>query len=159
VSTLGRRTPIIQRLVRRIDRRGPDECWPWTGRTVKGRGKLRLNDGKDLNCARALWAIVHGPIPQGYGICHTCDNRICLNMRHLFLGTQQDNIADMVAKGRQRGPCGERARHNKLTAAQVTEIRALIGQRVNRREIAARYGMAVCSIHDIRARRSWKHIP
>jgi len=74
-----------------------DDCWVW-GRTcwVKGYGRVG-----DLRAHRVMWAIVNGPIPDGLQVLHHCDNPPCVRPDHLFLGTQLDNMRDMIAKGRK----------------------------------------------------------
>lgn len=70
-------------------------CWLWTGNLTHGYaalGKKRIH--------RLMWEREHGPIPQGLYVCHKCDVPLCVNPSHLFLGTQKDNIQDMIQKGR-----------------------------------------------------------
>ena len=149
-------TPLVQRLQRYIDRRGPDECWPWTGcRHYKGYGRIQ-SQRRSVSAPRALWALVHGPIPAGYCICHTCDNPPCMNMRHWFLGTVGDNYADMRAKGRERKALGERHGLARLTKADVLAIRA---SDEPERAIAAKHGVALRTIQHVRSRATWRHIP
>lgn len=79
-------------------------CVTWMGaRNHKGYGI----DGRRGLAHRIAWAATHGPIPTGMVICHRCDNPPCINVDHLFLGTQADNIADMRAKGRERKARGD----------------------------------------------------
>lgn len=71
----------------------------WTGATLKGYGQI--GDGRCLRYThRVAWELVNGPIPDGMHVCHHCDNPPCCNVDHLFLGTDADNNADMIAKGR-----------------------------------------------------------
>jgi hypothetical protein len=74
----------------------PSGCWPWTGKiATNGYGYL-----DNMLAHRASWLIHHGPIPEGLQVLHHCDNPRCVNPDHLWLGTQADNVADMMAKGR-----------------------------------------------------------
>src|SRR5262245_20642397 len=80
-----------------------DTCWLWTGSTHRGYGQLSSPSGRGhapLRAPRVSWEIHYGPIPEGLWVLHRCDVRGCVRPDHLWLGTRQDNIADMVAKGR-----------------------------------------------------------
>jgi len=68
---------------------------------VTGYGR-RYYKGKQWRAHRAAWDEEIGPIPEGISVLHHCDNKPCHNVRHLFLGTQKDNMQDMVSKGRHR---------------------------------------------------------
>jgi hypothetical protein len=84
------------------------ECLEWIG-SAHHSGYGCISYRKKFHSAHRLaWQFAHGPIPQGLLVCHTCDNRRCVNIKHLFLGTYQDNVNDMIAKGRQFS--GERKR-------------------------------------------------
>lgn len=89
---------IEDRFWAKVDRGG--ECWRWTaGCDSSGYGSLRVEHAK-ISAHRLSWQLHHGPIPPGQNVLHRCDNPRCVRPSHLFLGTQADNIADMLAKGR-----------------------------------------------------------
>lgn len=92
-------------------------CWLWqgfifpdaivNGKTVRrGYGGIGYR-GRNSRTHRVMWVITKGSIPTGMHVCHTCDVRHCCNPDHLWLGTNRENITDMVKKG--RGPCGVKA--------------------------------------------------
>lgn len=82
-----------------VERRGPDDCWLWTGRRdTWGYGALSFR-GKSYVASRLSWAIANHAQPDGY-VCHSCDNPPCVNPAHLWLGDAAANNADKVAKGR-----------------------------------------------------------
>lgn len=107
---------------------------------------------------RAAWTEANGPIPFGLHICHKCDVPLCVNVRHLFIGTNADNVADMVAKGRGRQPIlkGEEHGNAKLTESDVLAIRC--STRLQREE-AAIYGVDKSLIGRVRRREIWKNVP
>jgi hypothetical protein len=90
--------PLVERFWARV-RKGP-ECWEFAGPTRKGYGQLGVGSGRHISAHRISWELANGPIPDGMQVLHTCDNPPCVNPAHLFLGTHQDNMDDMVAKGR-----------------------------------------------------------
>lgn len=85
----------------KVAKAGQDECWPWTAyRNRKGYGQFGLK--RDVVPAhRIAYFLVKGPIPDGFQVCHKCDNPPCCNPGHLFTGTNSDNVGDKCAKERQ----------------------------------------------------------
>lgn len=90
-----------ERFWAKVDKRGPDACWPWlASRCDSGYGKFRV--GKMTRSHRVAFELGGGEIPDGQCVLHRCDNPACCNPAHLFVGTFNDNVQDMVRKGRQR---------------------------------------------------------
>lgn len=79
--------------------RKSDGCWEWTAR-VSPEGYGEFWDDRNVRAHRFSWSLVNGPIPDGLMVCHRCDNPRCVRPDHLFLGTNRENIRDMMAKGR-----------------------------------------------------------
>jgi hypothetical protein len=145
----------------KVDVRGPDDCWLWTGSTLKsGYGMLTVRR-KGLLAHRVSWELHHGPIPVGegyHGICvlHDCDVRNCVNPGHLFLGTHLDNMDDMRAKGRNRQPRGESTAQAKLTEPKVLEIRRLYASGgYTQTELGDDFGVTQAAISAIVTRKNW----
>jgi len=134
---------------------GPDACHPWTaGRFGTGYGAARLG-GRQMGSHRAVWILAHGPIPKGLVLCHRCDNPICCNVAHLFLGTHADNIADKVSK--HRHPHGETNGRAVLTEEQVRYIREHAGPR-NKAALGRRFGVSAVLVGLVARGKIWKHV-
>ncbi len=122
-------------------------CWLWTAKTGgSGYGELWVTDesGGHLEVAsRVSYRLHRGQIPNGLCVLHTCDTPACVNPGHLFLGTQADNLADMVAKG--RSVKGEQHGGAKLSDAAVREILSLRGS-LRLREVAEQFGVSISLI-------------
>lgn len=153
--------PAAERFWKRVQH-GPS-CWLWSG-AVGNHGYGVFSVGHQYYTAhRFSYELAHGPIPEGMFVCHTCDNRRCVNPDHLFLGTPADNIHDMYSKGRQKigvKARGEQHWHTTLTEEQVQAIRSEYGKGgVILRTLAERYDVSLQTIHRIVKRQVWKHLP
>ena len=158
---------IDERWEAKINRQGSNGCWEWTAAiSDTGYGKFSIRTNVTVNCHRYSYELAHGPIPAGLHVCHHCDNRKCVNPRHLFLGTNLDNIIDSMKKGRRKGVPrpkwgpdhtlrlnrnlvlrGERHGQAKLTDEEVAEIRrADVSFRGARSALARKYGVSDCHI-------------
>lgn len=132
-------------------------CYLWTGNLSAGYGALRIGQ-KMVKAHRLAWELANGPIPAGMCVCHRCDNPLCSNPDHLFLGTIAENVADKVRKGRQARhhlARGEKNGHALLTAENVVAIR---GDRRGDTALALEYGVSRATIGDARSGRTWGHI-
>lgn len=145
-------------VARRLEKHSMPEpntgCLLWTAVVNSGGyGHLKIA-GRMVSAHRAAYEKAHGPIPTGLHVCHKCDVRSCINPEHLFLGTNADNIADMVAKARQRGAEGVRHWKAKLNPDTVRDIRSATGPQI---EIATRFGVGQQTVSRIRSGRIWRH--
>ena len=89
-------------------------------------------------------------------VLHKCDNKICVNPSHLFVGTHKDNMVDMSNKGRGGSPCGSKSHWAKLDGIDVVEIRNAEG--LTHKQLSIEYGVSRTSITNIINRKRWKHI-
>lgn len=129
-------------------------CWLWFGaRCMQGYGRIMVG-GAMTSTHRAAWVLANGPIPPGLCVCHRCDNRLCVNPRHLFVGTIADNNRDMATK--KRSTLGERNWAAKLSAGDVVAIRK---SPETEGVIARRFGVSASTVNAIRRRELWRHIP
>jgi hypothetical protein len=150
--------PLAERFWEKVQKSDePGACWLWAGATIRRYGAIRGDDGKVLYAPRVSWELANGEGPGDLHVCHSCDNPPCVNPAHLFLGTNADNQADKVAKG--RASRGEGRPSAKLTEEGVREMRALHAQGGwSFYRLAKRWGVTYRTASDVIHRRTWKHV-
>lgn len=144
---------LLKKISRHVMRSG--DCILWTGNTFFSSGRPRVNVGQKGCLAHRVMYVLHkGPIGDKL-VCHSCDNILCINPKHLWLGTPAQNSADMIAKGRNHDQNGSKNGSSKLTEAEVLQIRS---SSKSRKELASDFGVCVGTIDFIMQRKTWKHI-
>lgn len=137
--------------------RKPEGCWDWKGCCAKpGYGQFR-SEMKIYRCHRASWLLHKGEIPEGYFVCHHCDNKRCSNPDHLFLGTCKENNLDAIKKDLLPiGRSGERNPNCKLSEDRVREIRKMCKTKMTQREIAKLFGISQATVSAIKINKLWR---
>ena len=135
--------------------RRTSNCWIWIGNSKSPHHPYaRIRNGEYVH--RLAWELTRGPIPGGQFVLHKCDNMKCVRPSHLFLGTQADNMRDMVSKGRQaKGVMNHAA---KLTPKRVKKIRSLLAGGCPQAVIARRFSVSQTAIYWIKNGRNWAHV-
>lgn len=134
----------IKRFWSMVDKKSENECWPWKGPTLKGYGIFRF-ERKRWKAHRLSYLINYGENPDNLLVCHHCDNPPCVNPKHLFLGTNADNMQDKMNKGRYV------AGNAILTQEQANEIRSSC----NALELSKKYNVSISAIFDIVKGKTW----
>lgn len=150
-------------------------CWEWQASTEKrnGYGKFGLSAGGWDRAHRVAWRLVHGPIPKGMFVLHTCDNPKCVNTNHLYLGTKKDNAQDRERRGRSNHAVGvNHGRHthpgqtagSKNGRAKLDE-RAVHGlllrhfkQGMTKADLAREYGLSKTTVGHIVSGKLWPNV-
>ncbi len=160
-------TPPIERVMAKVSPIPVTGCWIYTGAVnesgygIVGRG--RRGEGND-RAHRVTYEHFVGPIPAGLFVCHHCDVPSCCNPQHLFLGTNDDNMADCWRKGRGSAPprnphvVGEAHPGAKLTAEKVREMRALRRDGWTLQALADRFGVGDVTVHHVCRGNRWRHV-
>jgi len=148
---------IEERFWEKVNVKGDDECWEWQAcKLPKGYGQFEINY-KVKQSHRVSWELHFGEIPNGLHVLHHCDNPSCVNPKHLFLGTNQDNRDDMVKKNRQAK--GEQLPHTILSKDEVLKIRKLYdAKEYSMVELGEMFNTSTGNIKLIINRINWKHI-
>lgn len=148
---------IIDRLSEKL-LEAPNGCWEFIGAISDGYGSIRYN-GRVHKAHRVSWELEKGPIPSELCVLHSCDNTVCCNPAHLFLGTKKDNSDDMIAKGRDyhdpEWVRGELNGHAKLIEEDVLQIRIMLENGYTQQSIADIFNVSREAITRINTRKNW----
>ena len=129
-------------------------CHEWTALCTPSGYARMWWAGRDNRVTRLLWATKKGPIPVGLNVLHRCDNRACIRLKHLFLGTDLDNARDRDRKGRHAH--GETSGTAVLTATRVRHIRA--ARNTPLRVFAAKFKVSISAVGRARQGVTWSHL-
>jgi len=143
----------------------PTGCWVWNAnKTHNGYGQIYYK-GSQSRAHRVMYELMHGTIPNGMVVCHSCDNPSCVNPKHLYLATQKENIADCMRKGRfllAKNGSDQVGTNNHRSVLNDGDVRAIREEyksgNVSRSVLAAKYGVTKSNIQAIIERRSWGHV-
>lgn len=153
----GIRKLSLKERIDRYSKKRSNGCIEYTGYIEPtGYGSIRFKKQR-YKAHRASWIAHNGEIPDGLLVLHTCDNPKCINIDHLWLGTQKENQEDMTRKG--RGRFGEKNGRAILTEQQVRDIRANASNPIiTRAYLAEYYGISLGCLDGILYGNKWKHI-
>lgn len=130
-------------------------CLLWTGSSngAYGKGTYKY---EEFLAHRKVYEVYIGEVPDGIFVCHSCDIPLCVNPKHLFLGTPLDNMRDMIAKGRGRFLNGVERGANVLDEHDVRMVRSLRKQGHTYQALSDQFGVGTTAIRDICDGRTWK---
>lgn len=145
---------IISRFNDKIHPEPNSGCWLW-GASIDKHGYGRLTIGKTAYLAHRLsFCIATGEMPKPYElICHSCDNRPCVNPSHLFIGSPSDNMRDAVAKGRLTN----RGSNNNRSILDEEKALCIFNDKRGYNDLSLEFGVSVSTIHSIKSGNNWRH--
>lgn len=143
---------------RKVARTDDGSCWLWQGRRDKSGYGRWAKQGMHVYVHRIAWILSKGEIPAGMDVLHRCDVRNCCNPEHLFLGTHQDNMDDMWARGRARPKVHHGEEHGmaKINDQEAITIR---NSPDTQRSLAQQYDLSQATVWAIKHRKIWAHLP
>lgn len=153
--------PIEERFWAKVEKRGPNDCWEWTGSRSKfGYGRISSGGryGTMLSAHRVSWKIHWGPIPDGLLVLHKCDTPPCTNPDHLFLGTSSDNNKDAYDKGRHIPPAISGENHYLSVPLTLSgAVRAAYKETPNQKDLAKKFGISNGTVYAILSGTHWSN--
>lgn len=148
----------LKRFWEKVPKLHEHQCWEWKASTFSGYGEFKILRRR-LKAHRVSYILHYERlIPEGMFVCHSCDNKKCVNPNHLWLGTNKDNQLDNVKKGRVGSRKGEMCFTSKLTDSQVLEIRRLCSKGIKQYKIAKMFNIHPPQVSRIKNRYRWDHI-
>ena len=137
-----------------------DDCWEWQASKMSyGYGQFGISAGRVILAHRYSWMLHFGSIPNGLFVLHHCDNPACVNPNHLFIGTQKDNLHDMIRKGRAKNPpmpMGDSNPNAKLSRHDVKDILNYFERGLaTSRELRKLYDISKTTFYKISGRKHW----
>lgn len=150
-----------ERFWSKVDKSGGENtCWIWIGSKLgRGYGMFGISPKKIVRAHRYSYELNTGEIPDNLFVLHHCDNPSCVNPKHLWLGTNDDNMKDMASKHRSSDNKGEKNPNRKLTSENVLWIRERYSQAgITYKKLGDMFGVTKETIHHIIRRIIWKHI-
>lgn len=132
-------------------------CHEWQGMKKGGYGYFYIN-GREKAVHRMQYEKFKGEIPKGFNVCHSCDNPPCVNPDHLWIGTQKDNVHDMIAKKRDHKAFGTRSKNSKINTDQALQIKLLYSQGESIKTIHLKLNISYKIVQHICNGATWKHI-
>lgn len=148
---------MVGRFWKKVKKGGEDDCWEWQASTRSGSGYGQFGiDGYAEYAHRLSFVLAFGQVPYGQFVCHRCDNRKCVNPRHLFAGTQKDNMADCANK--ERTVFGEKHPLSRLTSDTVAGILKDRRDGLSYREISKKYSRPMWTVRSVISGKNWKRV-
>jgi len=129
----------------KVKRGEPSECWPWTGFTRESGHGLTSHKGLPMHTSRKAWFLTRGAIPPGLVVCHKCDNKVCCNPDHMYLGTPADNALDHFEQPAFEDR-GARTRRTLLTEKDLERLWKMRAGGAFLKDCAAHFGVHIATI-------------
>lgn len=151
-----RRYVMFTKLLSSINFKDLSACWEWKGGVNKGGyGSFWWPEKRIYTAHVASYELFRGK-RNGKDVCHSCDNTLCINPSHLWLGTQQQNMNDMIRKGRANDGKGEHNGHAKLTLNSIQKIKVLYSKGgYTQKDLGYKFGISQAHVSTIINEKTW----